>query len=144
MRSMRVRAGILLGALVLPLAACAPQPYTVYEQPVARAGRVESVRQVVANPETSGLGAVTGAVVGGAIGSTIGGGAGRTTAIVLGALGGGLVGNEIEKKNPQMVWEVVVRYDDGTFATVRQVQPPGVRPGDRVRVTGTGLELLGR
>ncbi len=141
-RSIRARAGVALAALLL--AACAPQPFTVYEQPVARVGTVESVRQVVASNDTSGVGMIAGALVGGALGSTIGGGSGRTVATVLGAVGGGYVGNQVERNNPQMVWEVAIRYDDGSFATVRQTQAPIVRPGDRVRVTGTGLELIGR
>lgn len=43
-----------------------------------------------------------------------------------------------------MIWEVRVRIDDRNYATIRQPGYPGVRPGDRVRVIGSGLELLGR
>jgi outer membrane lipoprotein SlyB len=63
---------------------------------------------------------------------------------VVGAVGGGFAGYQIEKNNPQMTWQISVRYDDGSFATIRQAATPSVRPGDRVRVTGTGLELIGR
>jgi hypothetical protein len=35
-----------------------------------------------------------------------------------------------------------MRYDDGSFATVQQTVAPNLRIGDRVRVTGTGIELL--
>jgi outer membrane lipoprotein SlyB len=140
----RLRAFALAAVAALALAACAPQPFTVYEQPVARVGTVESVQQVVANPDTSGLGMIAGALVGGGLGSLVGGGTGRTVATVVGAVGGGFAGNQIERNNPQMTWQISVRYDDGSFATIRQAATPIVRPGDRVRVTGTGLELIGR
>ncbi len=135
-----------IGALfALLVAACAQPPaYQVYEQPVARTGTVESVQQVVAQPENSGLGMIAGALAGGGLGSLIGGGTGRTVATVVGAIGGGYVGNELEKNRTQMLWQVSVRYDDGSYASIRQADYPGVRPGDRVRVTGTGLELLPR
>lgn len=141
----RARATAAVLALALALAACAPQPtYQVINEPAVRAGTVESVHQVVANPETSGLGMIGGALVGGALGSLVGGGTGRTVATVVGALGGGYVGNEIERNNPRMTWQIAIRYDDGGYATIRQDAQPIVRPGDRVRVTGTGLELIGR
>lgn len=35
-----------------------------------------------------------------------------------------------------------MRYDDGSFATVQQTAAPGLRIGDRVRVTPNGVTLL--
>lgn len=87
---------------------------------------------------------IAGALAGGALGSLIGSGTGTTVAAAVGAVGGGYVGNQLEKNRTQMIWEVRVRYNDGNYATIRQPSCPGVRPGDRVRVTGTGLELLSR
>jgi outer membrane lipoprotein SlyB len=140
------RAAKALAALAaLALAACAPQPaFQVTNVPSTRTGTVESVQQVVANPETSGLGAIGGALVGGGIGSLFGGGTGRTVATVVGAVGGAYVGNQVEARNPPMTWQIAVRYDDGSFASIRQDAMPIVRPGDRVRVTPNGLELIGR
>jgi len=40
------------------------------------------------------------------------------------------------------VWDIGVRYDDGSYATVQQTSAPNLRIGDRVRVSGTGIELL--
>jgi uncharacterized protein YcfJ len=40
-----------------------------------------------------------GAVVGGVLGNQVGQGSGKTVATILGALGGGYLGNEIAKKN---------------------------------------------
>lgn len=129
----------------LALAACAPQPaFQVTDTPSTRIGTVESVQQVVASNDTSGLGAIGGALVGGGIGSLFGGGTGRTVATVVGAIGGAYAGNQIEARNPHMVWQIAVRYDDGSFATIRQESTPIVRPGDRVRVNPNGLELISR
>lgn len=132
-----------LALAALALAACAPQPaFQVTDVPSTRFGTVESVSQVVANNDTSGLGAIGGALIGGGIGSLFGGGSGRTVATVVGAVGGAYAGNQIEARNPRMVWQIAVRYDDGSFATIRQEATPIVRPGDRVRVTPNGLELV--
>lgn len=139
-----IRRGAIAVA-ALALAACAPQPaYQVTDVPSTRIGTVESVQQVVANNDTSGLGAIGGALVGGGLGSLIGGGSGRTVATVVGAIGGAYAGNQIEARNPRMVWQIAVRYDDGSFATIRQEATPIVRPGDRVRVNPNGLELVSR
>jgi len=42
------------------------------------------------------------------------------------------------------VWRIGVRYDDGSIASIQQTAPPNLRIGDRVRVTGNGIELLRR
>jgi outer membrane lipoprotein SlyB len=44
---------------------------------------------------------------------------------------------------PQKRWEVTVRMDDGTRRSLRQSYPPTLAEGDRVRVYGTQLELVG-
>jgi outer membrane lipoprotein SlyB len=123
-------------------AGCAQQPYQVYNQPVARVGTVESIRQVDAQKWAPGAGAVVGGLTGLGVGSLIGSGGGRTAAMIVGAVGGGLVGNEMANRQTQLIWEIGVRYDDGGYGTITQTQPPALRIGDRVRVTDTGLELL--
>jgi hypothetical protein len=50
----------------------------------------------------------------------------------------------MQKSKTQLIWEIGVRYDDGGYGTISQTQAPGLRIGDRVRVTDTGLELLPR
>ena len=57
-------------------------------------------------------------------------------------VGGGFAGNELAKRSQTLVWRIGVRYDDGSFATIQQTSAPNLRIGDRVRVTGTGIELL--
>ena len=127
------------------VAGCAQQPaYQVYNQPVARTGTVESIHQIDKQKYASGAGAVVGGLVGLGLGSLIGGGSGRTAAMIVGAGGGALLGNEMQKKETELIWEIGVRYDDGSYGTITQTQAPGLRIGDRVRVTDTGLELLPR
>jgi len=43
---------------------------------------------------------------------------------------------------PQPAYQIGVKYDDGSWATIRQAAPTGLRVGDRVRVTDYGVELL--
>jgi len=102
------------------------------------------VIQVDKQKYENGAGAVVGGLVGGGLGSLVGGGAGKTAAIIVGAIGGGIVGNEMQKNQTELIWEIGIRYDDGSYGTITQTQSPGLRIGDRVRVTDTGLELLPR
>ena len=83
-----------------------------------------------------------GGLVGGGLGSLVGSGTGRTVATVVGALGGAYAGNRIEKSQGQVVYQIGVKYDDGSWVTIRQAAPAGLRIGDRVRVTDQGVELL--
>lgn len=102
-------------------------------------GVVKEVQQVYTDG-TSGnggtIGAIIGAVAGGVLGSTIGQGDGRKAAAVVGAVGGGVVGNQIGKRNSgsQPAWRIVVRLDNGQYATVTQRNNPGIRIGDYVEV----------
>jgi outer membrane lipoprotein SlyB len=139
-----VRAFVLAIATAVVAVGCAQPSYQVYSQPAARAGTIESIRQVEAQRYAPGAGAITGGLIGGGLGSLIGGGSGKTAAIIVGAIGGGLVGNEMQKSQTQLIWEIGIRYDDGGYGTITQTQSPGLRIGDRVRVTDTGLELLPR
>jgi outer membrane lipoprotein SlyB len=131
-------------ALVVALTGCGPQPtYAVVQSPPpARVGTVESLREVVEQKDPSGAGLLVGGLVGGGLGSLIGSGTGRTVATVVGAVGGAYAGNRIEKSQGQVVYQVGIKYDDGSWATIRQAAPTGLRIGDRVRVTEYGLELV--
>lgn len=103
-------------------------------------GVVQDVQQVYTQGGSNGngtLGAVIGAVAGGVLGSTIGKGDGRTAATVVGAVGGGVVGNQIGKRNDggtTTAFRIVIRMDNGQYATVTQAQDPGVRNGDYVSI----------
>ncbi|MFO1414490.1 MAG: glycine zipper 2TM domain-containing protein [Burkholderiales bacterium] len=127
----------------LVLAGCnTPPAYQVSETPAARVGTVESIQTRTVQNVPNAVGAIGGALVGGGLGSLIGGGTGKTVATVVGAIGGGFVGNELASRDQTLVWDIGVRYDDGSYATVQQTSAPGLRIGDRVRVTSTGIELL--
>ena len=98
-------------------------------------GEVVDVRSKTVEPQGSGVGGVAGGVVGGLLGNQIGSGNGRTAATVAGVVGGALLGNKIEKTvKKKEVYEVVVRYEDGTTQTFPSDTPPAWRIGDKVRL----------
>jgi len=107
----------------------------------ANCGVIEAVRAVQQKGQGSGLGAVAGGVLGGVVGNQMGKGGGKTAMTVLGAIGGGLAGNEIEKQQRTVtVYEVRVRMDDGTVRTFTQSSEPA--PGTRVQVDGRGFHAI--
>ena len=103
-------------------------------------GVVQEVQQVYVQGGGNGgtLGAIIGAVAGGVLGNQVGKGDGRKAATVVGAVAGGVVGNQVGKHNDggDAAWRVVVRLDDGRYATVTQRENPGLRRGDYVEVRG--------
>lgn len=104
----------------------------------ATCGVVEGVREVQVKGEGTGLGAIAGGVLGGAIGNQAGKGNGRKAMTVIGAVGGGLAGHEIEKRaRGEVVYDVTVRMDDGSVRTLRQKTAPA--KGTRVTVDGKTL-----
>jgi outer membrane lipoprotein SlyB len=104
-------------------------------------GTIESVQTVTHKGEASGLGAVAGGVVGGALGHQVGKGQGNTAMTVLGAIGGGLAGNEVEKRAKSTTsYRVTVKMEDGSVQVIEQAQAATV--GQRVRVDGQKLQPL--
>ena len=112
-----------------------PPPPVVVAAICRECAMVEEVREVEKAGQASGAGAVGGAVVGGVLGHQMGGGRGKDVATVLGALGGGLAGNAIEKNAKKtMEYQIIIRYDDGTKGLFTQATPPSWRSGDKVKV----------
>lgn len=104
-------------------------------------GVVVSVTPIKQQGQATGVGAVAGGVLGAAVGNQIGGGSGRTAMTVLGAIGGGVAGNEVEKNvRATTSYSVKVRLDDGTLRTLTLAQPPAV--GARVQVEGGSLRTV--
>ncbi len=68
--------------------------------------RVEKQKQV--KDDNRVLGTALGAVAGGLIGNQVGGGSGKKLATVAGAVGGGYAGNQIQKKNQRNSTETVI------------------------------------
>ena len=87
-----------------------------------------------------GAGAIVGPGLGVGIGSLIGGGAGRNVAMVAGAIGGALVGNEVQKSNEQPIaaQQIIVRTSTGVLVAVTQVAQPPLFVGQRVFIQGNG------
>jgi outer membrane lipoprotein SlyB len=109
----------------------------------ARCGRVASVQTVKIKGQGSGVGAVAGGVVGGVVGHQLGGGSGKTALTVLGAIGGGLAGNEVERRvRSETLYDVRVRMDDGSYRVIRQAGTMAV--GTRVIVEGERLRVAAR
>jgi outer membrane lipoprotein SlyB len=114
-----------------------------HEQQVAAAqcrecGVVESVTAVKVQGQTNGVGAVAGGGVGAVVGNRIAGNHNRALGGVLGAVGGGLIGNAIEKhQRTNTAYDVNVRMSDGSLRTVRESTSPAL--GEKVRVEADGL-----
>lgn len=101
----------------------------------AECGVIESIRELEARGQGSGIGAVGGAVVGGVLGNQVGGGSGKTIATVAGAVGGAVAGNEIEKRvKSGKSYEITVRFEDGSSRVIPEASAPTWRIGDRVKV----------
>lgn len=117
-----------------PPVAQAPQPVEA-PQPVVRPGllgTVDSVREIEQPGDAKGGGAVAGGVAGAVLGHNIGDHNKLVT--VLGAAGGALLGNHIEKQaRATKHWEISVRFDNGTAQTISSEAEPFWHAGDRVR-----------
>ena len=101
----------------------------------ASCGTVASIHAVALKGDASGLGAVAGGLTGAVVGNQMGRGNGNTAMTLLGAAGGALAGNEIEKNvKKHHSYRVTVRMDDGSFRTVSQPDAPAITVGERVRV----------
>lgn len=107
----------------------------------ANCGTVTAVTPVEREGQPSGAGAVAGGVLGALVGQQFGSGSGKTATTVLGAVGGGVAGHEVEKRMKKVtVYQVQVRMDDGSSRTLEQASPASV--GARVRVDGNTLQPL--
>jgi outer membrane lipoprotein SlyB len=96
----------------------------------------ESVRKVVIQRDSKGIGMIGGAVVGGIAGSSVGGGKGQDIATVLGAIAGTVAGQALEDKaNLREGLEITLKYDSGETRVIVQEADIELKAGDRVRVT---------
>ncbi len=117
-------------------------PQRVAATACATCGVIESVTSFKKKGEGSGIGAVAGGVVGGVLGNQVGGGNGRKAMTVLGAVGGGVAGHEIEKRQRSTtLYAVKVRMEDGSLRSVTQQTAPSV--GQKVTLDGSQLSVRG-
>ncbi|MBC7858179.1 MAG: glycine zipper 2TM domain-containing protein, partial [Burkholderiaceae bacterium] len=70
------------------------------------------------------------------LGNQVGSGSGRSAATVAGAVGGALVGNEVEKSRSQgrEAYQIGIRLDNGDYRVIAQDSVQDLRVGNRVRV----------
>jgi outer membrane lipoprotein SlyB len=123
--------------LLVACAAPGPQPGEME----IRRGTIEQITAVqLPSNHHQGVGAVVGGLAGLGIGSLIGGGTGRDVAMVLGAVGGAVAGNEIQKKHDRPVQgqQNIVRTGSGVLVAVTQPVGAPLRVGQRVYVEGNG------
>ena len=103
-------------------------------------GTVEAVSAVRHEGHGTGIGAVGGAVAGGVSGNLFGGGGGRTAMTLLGALGGGLGGNAVEKHlRSSTSYSVRVRMENGKTRYFTYHEAPPFQRGQRVRIENGAL-----
>ncbi|MGF6814045.1 outer membrane lipoprotein SlyB [Paraburkholderia atlantica] len=103
-------------------------------------GTVVAISAVRHEGHGTGIGAVGGAVAGGVVGNQFGAGSGRTAMTLLGALGGGLAGNSVEKHlRSTTSYSVRVRMEDGKTRYFTYHEAPPFHDGERVRVQNGGL-----
>ena len=142
----RLRAMLIAGATVLAAAAVQAQPAPRCDN----CGTIAGVRQTTEKNTWTPLGtAAPSAGPGESIGST-----GRVTSafqigpqgknqglVILGSAGGGSYAKRPDSYE-QPRWDLDVTMDAGGTRTVSLRYDPPFRPGDRVRVYGTQLELI--
>ena len=155
--------GMLIVALITILAACSSMGAGSYDNvstiPVTNTttggtssaggiGVVQSINMVSRQQSGGlGIGPVAGAVVGGLLGNQIGSGTGRTAATVAGAAGGALIGDQMQRNSqaadPDNLYHVTVRMDNGAIQTLAMDNTYGLQIGQRVRVeNGVIVERL--
>lgn len=135
---------VIAAALALTLGACAtpgtPSPGLQGAIEI-RQGVIEQITTgTLSDSHHAGVGAVVGGLAGLGIGSLIGGGSGRDVAMVAGALGGALAGNEVEKKydTPIPAQQIIVRVHSGVLVQVTQPTGPSMFVGEQVYIEGNG------
>jgi outer membrane lipoprotein SlyB len=98
-------------------------------------GVVDGIHEVERGGKASGGGAIAGGIGGAVVGHQMGSGRGNTAMTVLGAVGGALAGNAIEKKvNTSKEWEILVKFEDGSTKIITTPTAPAWRVGDKVKV----------
>jgi len=139
---MKRLAGLLsAAATTLLLTACAAPGGSDPGAVDIRSGVIEQITPVqIQTSHHQGLGAVVGGLGGLGIGSLIGAGTGRDVAMVIGAIGGAVAGNEVQKRNAQPIagQQIIVRLNSGVLVQVTQPVGPALEVGRRVYVEGSG------
>ena len=133
--------GATAGPEPAPPNTSAPPPPAARPVPSASVGVVTAIDPIRVRPKGTGVGAVAGGVVGGVLGHELFGG---TAATVVGAAGGAVAGNNVERNYRKQVtgYAVHVRLDNGRSRTITQPHAGDLHVGDRVRVEGGHVRRL--
>jgi outer membrane lipoprotein SlyB len=124
-----------------PAAAAPPPPQQ--QQTCVDCGTITNIKEVKKKGSASGAGALTGALIGGGLGYAVGGRGHRTAGTLIGAGGGALAGNYIEKNaSAGREFRIDVRLDNGAQQTFRYDSMPNWGVGTRVRVVNGQLTSL--
>jgi outer membrane lipoprotein SlyB len=119
----------LIGAVMI--SACASQPTST----VTYYGTIESITlQRAGSTDPINVGSVLGGIAGAVIGYQFGGGVGKGLLTAAGAVGGALLGNEVQKSQDRDRYRITVRLENGGTLVVSEVDEGQLRVGDRVRV----------
>ncbi len=103
-------------------------------------GEIVNIRASRQEGSGTGLGAVAGGLLGAVVGHQLGAGHGKQAMTVVGAVGGAVAGNEVEKQSKaQTLYLVDVRMADGSARTVTQSSAPSLAIGTKVRVSGNTI-----
>jgi outer membrane lipoprotein SlyB len=124
-------------AQAAPQYAQQPSPQPAY---CSTCGTVVAISAVHQEGHGTGIGAVGGAVAGGVVGNQFGAGGGRTAMTLLGALGGGLAGNSVEKHiRSTTSYSVHVRMENGKTRYFTYHEAPPFQQGQHVRIENGSL-----
>jgi outer membrane lipoprotein SlyB len=135
----RMRTFVMVLAALVAVGCAAPAPD--YTEPEIRQGTIEQITPVnIANNQGQGLGAILGGAAGVGLGSLIGSGTGRDVAMIAGAIGGAIVGNEVQRNNAQPIpgEQIIVRTRNGVLVAITQPVGPPLQVGQRVYLQGSG------
>jgi outer membrane lipoprotein SlyB len=115
----------------------APDPRAEPARPACYdCGVIESVREVEKPGSGSNVvGTIAGGALGGILGHQTGAGRGKDVMTVLGAIGGAVAGNAVEKHvRKAKSYEITIRFDDGSTQLIKQDAQPAWHNGDKVKL----------
>ena len=130
-----------------PVYAPAPEPRRVADaRPVDRnnIGSVTSIEPIRDRPQGSGAGAVIGGVLGAVVGNQFGHSGGRAAMTGLGAVGGALAGNNIERNHREGItgYRVSIRLDNGNTRSYERSDVGNLQVGDRVHLDANSFHRV--
>ena len=124
----------------------APDRRVAEARPVDRnnIGSVQSIEPIRNRPQGSGAGAVIGGVLGAVVGNQFGHSTGRAAMTGLGAVGGAVAGNNIERNHREGItgYRVSVRLDNGRTRTYERHDVGNLQVGDRVRLDANSFHRV--